>query len=162
MTAEQELDSILTNNIMIYSEMKKKLLAWHHRHSGRPSKEQIVAVLAKHKIIEELYSLYPAPAPRRVSREEIEDILFKHSDSRFGAGNPRIISLPITALIDDLTKLLNGDGGKEWCSHTRWDKFKDGDGSWYLKETPDSEEVCVPKHWDICPVAGCHARRPSE
>lgn len=191
MTAEQELDEILRNvyrdklkqelldwherhsgrptREQLWEAIRRNIIGdWmqYNRYS-----DALQATFKDHMLdaILNLYALNlyaPAPASergqtRRVIREEIEDVFSEYGVKVTSA--PKGKDIPKwSGFIDDLLALLNNEGGKAWCSHTRWDKFKDGDGSWYLKETPDSEEVCVPKHWDICPVAGCHARRPSE
>ena len=47
-----------------------------------------------------------------------------------------------------------GETPRGWCEHIWWD---DRAQNWYTK----SGLVCVEAAWDICPVQGCRARRPT-
>lgn len=104
---ERELEDLLLQAVYApghtphsswYDNAKEKLLRWHERWSGRPSREQIKQMLKgnllrpnfDHKncmkyemecdLVEDILALYPAPAPVRkvVSREEIESVLEYH------------------------------------------------------------------------------------
>ena len=47
-----------------------------------------------------------------------------------------------------------------WCSHIQWSS---DECEWFIATEGQSFKTTgtmMPKKWDICPVAGCHAPRP--
>jgi len=111
------------------------------------------------EIVNALLALFPPPpAP---DREVLERILFEH----------RVMAQGVS-LEDALLSWASGVEKREsWCEHiTMWNPTATElsvagvwKKSWVLGNNDNFSLSCkVPDGWDICPVAGCHAERPSE
>lgn len=166
----EDLDEIV--DYRYYGADKDKLMAWATRWSGRPSREQIANVLNECnmnpytvggrflELVDRLHSCYPppAPAPKRVTREEISQVLVSNNVMLYSAMPADALSRqPYEArrerLLDDLCRLigLEEDKPKVWCLHINWDEPSN---SWRFSFSRTDD-------WDICPVAGCHKPRPA-
>lgn len=101
------------------------------------------------------WHLRHSPAQRKVGREEIEKIFERwnfHSYLNRG-------------LISDLLAILNGQEKeperKTWCEHWRYEN------GWHFMGAHDPKYSAIlvgsayADDWDICPVKGCHAPRPT-
>lgn len=187
-TMEEDLDSVLQMSFLGqpygYGLKREDIIGWYYRWAGRPTREQIIEALKigggiikgvnensdiramSHggwnieQLVDSLLALYAAPpVQKRLSRGTIEAVLFKHSDARFGASNPRIISLPITQLVDDLCALIGGEepSQPEWCLHT----YRN-DSRWWMATTEliNGKRVLDVSSFKFCPI--CSAKRPAD
>ena len=111
------------------------------------------------KSLGEITDLHRKHSPRRVTREEIENILYRVASQ----GNYPNWEwwVPTSKVIDDLLALFERKREKaEWCEHIKWNPATDrwemnrGQG-WVHCVYNDDAEV-----WDICPVKRCHAKKP--
>lgn len=48
---------------------------------------------------------------------------------------------------------------KTWCCHIKWG-WMPLKRFWYI-EGGNGKWMPVPRSWDICPIRGCHAERPT-
>lgn len=90
---------------------------------------------------------------RDVTRKDIEDAYVTCN------WNPEAES--VRQVIDKLFALLNGHRKEpEWCCHWKWNEtLRCWDGT---VEGGMKGVSALLESWDICPVAGCHAKRPEE
>ena len=136
--ARRELESILADGSSddAYNYKVRTVWAWHLRHSPRDVQKP------------------------EVGRDEISRLLWPSPMNNLLCikfGSPQ----QANKLVDDLLALLSQGSGPVWCSHIVWcAEVK----RWFKNdERFNSGSIIannVPDEWDICPVAGCHAKRP--
>lgn len=146
---------------------EESLMAWALRWAGRPSREQILNILmacfGRYDTVDKILALYPAPTPKRVTREEI----YRAINSSFPAGSiipaTRPLSNPVEMATEKILALLSPEETRrDWCEHIGWTKHKEGGWIFDLGSAPHPYPGSfVPETFDICPVAGCHAPRPA-
>ena len=142
--------------------------------SDHPLAAQFKAVFLKHRfrsdapvlreIIPDLVAAVPVP-----SREAVEALFREHGiwNIRRSDNSYYFETHDTHSLIDDLYALLTPTGKLTWCAHIVW-RALDKDistfegyifiGDNFTLELLNSANDATT--WDICPVKGCHAKRP--
>lgn len=94
---------------------------------------------------------FNSPVQRKVRREEIEEVITRHSIAKIGFWKQ--------PFVNDLLALLNEPGSKTWCGHFRWGKNKECHYEGWLYV---GMGYCFQGtgHWVTCPI--CGAPRPKE